>query len=96
MISHLGIPPDFQCEPGQWYAVDYAPTGETAVKRAVAQYALEDGQKYMMHFSDEDFATEVPVELIFELENPDEVYRVPPQVSPRAGAFPAAMKGMSG
>ena len=62
----------------------------------VPLHTLGDGQKYLMHFLDEDFVTEVPIQSIFELENPDEVYRVPPRVSPRAGAFPSAMNGMSG
>jgi len=68
-----------KCELGQWYIVVWDGADESSAKRAVAQYALEDSQTYMMHFPDEDYMSAVPINSIFELENPIDVCRVPPQ-----------------
>ncbi|XP_003745311.1 uncharacterized protein LOC100902136 [Galendromus occidentalis] len=67
------------CEIGQWYAVTYDCGDERNTSRAVAQYAFDDNQTYMMHFADIDYEDAVTIDSIHELENSMEVYQVPPQ-----------------
>ena len=78
--SHSSVVSDFQCEIGQWYVVDYADATEFPASRAIPLYAYEDGQTYMMHFADTDREFAVTIDSIFELDNPEEVYRIAPQV----------------
>lgn len=70
---------NLQCVLGGWYAVNLD-GDENNTKRAIAQAVLDDGNSYMMWFSDEDFMSSVPMTSIFEIENVDEVYNIPSQV----------------
>lgn len=61
--------------------MEYENGGQKYSSRAVAQYASEDGQSYMMYFADFDCMSVAPLSSIFQPENVLDVYRVPPVVS---------------